>query len=260
MMSTRRPHLPNRGLIVRAAAMLCVILTYLALLPVLPTPWRTPGNPYLYITGVVGTLLLLSSLIFVWVKRSRWGGSPTRWYVDHVNAAMMGTVFVVVHMAGVWQSPPALLLLNLAGLMALGIWARIGLSNRIAGTFGTKTRGFSPAVPEMRDRLHTLIEQKHALLARLDPVASEATFSLTMWHWFFQPCRSWGYARLARKENQLIGTRQSVGPVQAYWRALHLGLAGIFVLGILIHVVVVTFFAGYATDYGEIHWWHLSAW
>ena len=32
------------------------------------------------------------------------------------------------------------------------------------------------------------------------------------------------------------------------------------VLGLVIHVITVTFFAGYVADGGPITWWHLTAW
>jgi hypothetical protein len=47
---------------------------------------------------------------------------------------------------------------------------------------------------------------------------------------------------------------------QAWWRPLHMALAWLFVLGVVIHVVTVTFFAGYVADGGPITWWHLRAW
>jgi hypothetical protein len=28
----------------------------------------------------------------------------------------------------------------------------------------------------------------------------------------------------------------------------------------IIHIIVVTFFAGYVADGGEIYWWHVTAW
>jgi hypothetical protein len=63
-----------------------------------------------------------------------------------------------------------------------------------------------------------------------------------------------------REENGLVGTRASVGMEQAWWRPLHLALAYLFVLGLVIHVITVTFFAGYVADGAAITWWHLKAW
>ena len=57
-----------------------------------------------------------------------------------------------------------------------------------------------------------------------------------------------------------MGTRASVGFAQAWWRPLHLAIAALFVAGLLVHVVTVTFFAGYVADGGRITWWHLMDW
>ena len=57
-----------------------------------------------------------------------------------------------------------------------------------------------------------------------------------------------------------MGMRASVGLEQAFWRPLHLAIAYLFVLGIFIHVITVTFFAGYVAGGGPIGWWHLTAW
>ena len=89
---------------------------------------------------------------------------------------------------------------------------------------------------------------------------SSTTFSPNLSHWLAKPFKTMAYIRLVRAEETLIGTRQSVGGAQAYWRALHLALAGLFVIGLFIHVITVTFFAGYVADGGEIYWWHLTKW
>jgi uncharacterized protein YhhL (DUF1145 family) len=66
--------------------------------------------------------------------------------------------------------------------------------------------------------------------------------------------------RLAREESRLLGVRRAVGPAQAWWRPLHMLIAWVFILGVLVHVVTVTFFAGYVADGGPVTWWHLTAW
>jgi len=68
------------------------------------------------------------------------------------------------------------------------------------------------------------------------------------------------YARLAHRESMLVETRQSLPRSGAYWRPLHLLLAWLFLAGMIIHIIVVTFFAGYTADGGEIYWWHITAW
>jgi Tfp pilus assembly protein PilX len=153
-----------------------------------------------------------------------------------------------------------LLLLALLGLIVLGVWARVRLSARMAATFATKQRAFAPAGAASRGALAALIEHKRALLASLDPAAQEATFSPTLAHWIRSPRETLRYARLVREENGLMGARASVGMQQAWWRPLHLALAYLFVLGLVIHVITVTFFAGYVAGGEPITWWHLRAW
>jgi hypothetical protein len=261
----KRPDLPDRMLVwIVGAAALAVAAWFALLRPALRISWSTPGSAELYIAGVLGALLLLVSMVFVVVKRSGHGSLAPAWFIAHIVCGTLGTVLVVVHSAGFLRRPPALLLLALLGLIALGVWARVRLSARMAGTFATKQRGFSPAAGdnggERRAALAAVIERKRALLASLDPAAQEGTFSPTLVHWARSPRASARYAGLMREENGLVGTRASVGMEQAWWRPLHLALAYLFVLGLVIHVVTVTFFAGYVAGGAPITWWHLRAW
>jgi hypothetical protein len=130
----------------------------------------------------------------------------------------------------------------------------------MAATFASKRTSFAPADPAKRQQFAQIIAAKRTLLSELDPAANEGTFSPTLSHWIRSPVLTWEYARLVREENRLMGTRASVGLEQAWWRPLHLALAYVFVLGIVVHVVTVTFFAGYVADGGPITWWHLKDW
>lgn len=243
------------------AAAALVLAGYFALArPILPAAWRTPGSPELYLTGIAGALLLLVSMVFVLVKRTGHGGPAPAWFVAHVVCSTLGTVLVAIHSAGYLRRPPALLFLALLGLILLGVRARVGLSRRMAATFATKQRAFAPVEPASRARLTAVIEQKRALLPSLDAAAAEATFSPVLAHWVRTPLAAWRYARLAREESRLIGARASVGAEQAWWRPLHLALAYAFVLGLVVHVITVTFFAGYVAGEGQITWWHLMDW
>jgi hypothetical protein len=257
----KRPDLPDLMLLwILGGAALAIAAWFAVLRPALRASWSTPGSTELYLTGVLGALLLLVSMVFVVVKRSGRGQVAPAWFVAHVVCGALGTVLVVVHSAGFLRRPPALLLLALLGLIVLGVWARVRLSARMAATFATKQRAFAAAGPESRAALAAVIERKRALLAALDPSAREATFSPTLAHWIRSPRESLRYARLVREENGLVGTRASVGLEQAWWRPLHLALAYLFVLGLVIHVITVTFFAGYVAGGGPITWWHLTAW
>ncbi|MEQ9574695.1 MAG: hypothetical protein RLN77_03860, partial [Rhodospirillales bacterium] len=99
-----------------------------------------------------------------------------------------------------------------------------------------------------------------ALLPHLAPQASEALFSPTLRHFLTAPLKSLAYARLAREEARLIGARRSVSRLQAWWRPVHMALAWLFLAGLVVHVVLVTLFAGYVADGRDIYWWHLAAW
>jgi len=255
-----RPDISNRTLGTLVAGLAVVILIYAVGRAFLPDALKTPGSPVLYLCGVFGALLLLVSAVFVLVKRAGRGGSPPFWFNAHIIASCLGTVLVVIHSAGYLRRPPALLFLALLGLIVLGVWARIWLSRRVSSTFGEKYGHFGPLPPGQRERLRAVIDQKLDLLRRLDPQAQEGTFSLTLAHWLRHPMLAADYAKLARAERDIIGTRRMVPPQQAYWRAAHLALGYLFVIGLIIHVITVTFFAGYVADGGDITWWHLTQW
>ena len=256
----KRPDLPDRMLVWIVGAAALAIAAWFALRPALRISWSTPGSPQLYLAGVLGALLLLVSMVFVVVKRSGHGALAPAWFIAHVVCGTLGAVLVVVHSAGFLRRPPALLFLALLGLIVLGVWARVRLSARMAATFASKQRGFVPAGGASRTALAAVIERKRSLLASLEPAAREATFSPTLIHWIRSPRASLRYARLVGEENSLTGTRASVGAQQAWWRPLHLALAYLFVLGLVIHVITVTFFAGYVAGGEPITWWHLTAW
>lgn len=258
--SQPRPDIPNRWLIATSLAIPALLALYALALPWLPETLRTPGSPGVYLIGVFGTLLLLVSAVFVLVKRLGRGGSPVVWFVAHVGCGMLGFVLVAIHTTGKLDRPPALLLVNLLVLMALGIWARVRANRAMADTFGTKLRGFAPPDPTRRAALAKILAEKTAVLERLDPSAREATFSVTLAHLIRRPAEAIAYLRLVRAEGRQMGTRQTVATTQAWWRPLHLMLAAAFIVGILVHVVMVTFFAGYVAAGRPITWWHLTAW
>ena len=246
------------SLVAGAAAVL--IVYFAAIQQALPPAWRTPGSPELYLTGVAGAALLLVSMGFVLAKRTGRGGSAPAWFVAHVLGGTAGAVLVAIHSAGFLRRPPALLFLALIALVVLGVWARTRGASRMAATFATKRASFAPADPAKRQQFAQIIAAKRALLSELDPAANEGTFSPTLSHWIRSPALAWEYARLVREENRRMGTRGSVGLEQAWWRPLHLAIAYVFVLGLVVHVITVTFFAGYVADGGPITWWHLKDW
>ena len=254
------PDLPDRSLVVLVAAAVGATAAWFALRPWLAPAWREPGSPQLYLIGVAGALLLLTPAAFALAKRGGASRDPRAWFNAHIGCSLAGAVLIAAHSGGFLRRPPALLLLAIAALAALGVWARIAGARRMAATFASKTHVFAPPDAPTRSRLKGLISKKRALLARLDAGASEGTFSVTLAHLLRTPRLALAYRRLAREESRLLGTRGAAGAAQAWWRPLHMALAWIFVLGVVIHVVTVTFFAGYVAGGGPITWWHLTQW
>ncbi len=252
--------LNNTVLVVLVAVTLFAILCWFALRDLLPPAWRTPGSVPLYLCGVAGALLLLVPTAFSLAKRGGHSQRPVAWFNAHVVCACLGSILIAAHSAGHLGRAPALLLLALAALAALGVWARLRAARLLAATFGSKVAAFSPPDAATRAQLARILERKRALLPALAPQANEGTFSVTLPLLLRNPGTALAYRALEREETRLLGTRRAVPPAQAWWRPLHLGVAWVFVAGIVIHVVTVTFFAGYVADYGPIDWWHLTAW
>jgi hypothetical protein len=250
----------NRRLVLLSAAALAAIAGWFALRHWLAPAWREPGSPQLYLAGVAGALLLLVPVAFALAKRGGASRDPRGWFNAHVICSLAGAVLIAVHSGGFLRRPPALLLATIVALAALGAWARLRGSRRMAATFASKTHVFAAPDAGARERLRQLIAAKRALLKDLDPAAFEGTFSVALPHLLRKPRLALAYARLAREEARLLGTRAAVGAAQAWWRPLHLALAWLFVLGVAIHVATVTFFAGYVAAGKPISWWHLAAW
>lgn len=247
-------------LLALTAGAVAAIAAWFFMHPLLPEPWRVPGSPELYLTGVAGVALLLVPVVFVLMKRGGHSTNPVAWFNAHVTCSLVGMVLIAVHSGGFLRRPPALLLLALVALAILGVWARVRGSRRMAATFSTKAPAFRVPDSATQDRLKQIIADKRRLLQLLDPQASEATFSANLPHFMRHPRLALAYRRLAREETMLLGTRQAVSAAQAWWRPLHMALAWLFVAGIVIHVVTVTFFAGYVADGGPVTWWHITAW
>lgn len=254
------PDIDNRRLTLLAGATVAAIACWFVLRPWLAPAWREPGSPELYLAGVAGALLLLVPAAFALAKRGGASRDPRAWFNAHVGCSLAGAVLIAVHSGGFLRRPPALLLAAIVALAALGVWARLAGARRMAATFASKTHVFAPPGAATRERLRELIAEKVVLLKRIDPQANEGTFSVTLPQLLRAPRLSLAYRRLAREESRLLGTRRAVSAAQAWWRPLHLALAWLFVLGVLIHVVTVTLFAGYVAGGGPITWWHLAAW
>ena len=254
------PDLGDKRLLRLVAIAAGAIAAWFALRPWLAPAWREPGSPELYLTGVAGVLLLLVPAAFALAKRGGRSRDPRAWFNAHVTCSLAGAVLIAAHSGGLLRRPPALLLAAIVVLAALGVWARLRGSRRMAATFASKTHVFAPPDAAARARLKQLIEEKKFILKHLDRDADEGTFSVTLPHLLRRPRLSLAYRRLARRESRLLGTRAAMGAAQAWWRPLHMALAWIFVLGVALHVLTVTLFAGYVAGGGPVTWWHLAAW
>jgi hypothetical protein len=250
----------NARLLRLTVAAAAAIILWFVVRGALPEPWRSPGSPALYVTGVAGVLLLLVPVAFVVAKRGGRSANPVGWFNAHITCSLAGMVLIAIHSGGFLRRPPALLLLALAALAVLGVWARVRGAQRMAATFASKAPAFNVPDAATRERLRALIAEKRRLLPGLDPQATEGTFSVNLPHVIQSPRLALAYRKLTREESLLLGTRRAVPPEQAWWRPLHMALAWLFVLGVVIHVVTVTFFASYVADGGPITWWHLTAW
>ena len=250
--------LPDSRLAGIVIAAIGIALLGLVVTPALPEDLGRPGGPLLQSAAIGGALLLVLS--FVTVLRKKAGHPGKAGFRSHVWLASAGTVLVAIHSTGTMLEIPSLLLVVLAGLIGLGVWSRLVGSKRMARTFGTKMAGFSKPDETVRTRLAALITEKQNLLRLIAPAAQEATFSLQLRHWLATPGQAFAYHCAVMEEHRLIGTRATVSPAQAYWRILHRLLAWGFVAGLVIHIVTVTFFAGYVADGWKIYWWHLAEW
>ena len=258
--SAGRPDLANRRLLIWVAALVVAILGYIVIKPFLPALWQRPGTEILQPMAALGAVLLLAPFLFSLGKRSGHSDIPNRLFILHVGASLLGMFLVSLHAAAAFSGPPLVLIACLALLVLTGVVARLHVSSRMASTFGRKSAPFQAADPDLKAKLRALINKKTALLARLDPQASEALFSPTLRHFLRAPFKSLAYARLARDEARLIGARRSVSRLQAWWRPIHMALAWLFLAGLILHVIMVTFFAGYVAEGRDIYWWHLAAW
>ncbi|MCH8105721.1 MAG: hypothetical protein IIC58_09505 [Proteobacteria bacterium] len=258
MTSQVRPDLPNQGLYA-----LLAISSLILLLSLYFFGTQSPGSPAGQWAATFGAIALLVPLVFSLLKRSGYSASPPFWFVAHVLIASLGAWFIMLHAAGGdWFSPPGIVLLLMMFLLVQGVLLRASISERFSGLFARNSivQGF--AKPEALDKraLGEIIKAKQTLLASLDPAEAEALFSPTLRHWLIHPALSLRYQALANKEAAMVGARQSAGVLLAWSRRIHMLAALLFYLGLLAHIIVVLFFAGYAAGDGDIGWWYITDW
>lgn len=254
----QRPDLSERSIGILVLTLVCAGATLLFALD-LPEP----GSPRGQASATLGALLLLAPLAFVIMKRSGLSDSPPGWFVVHVLATVFGSLLILVHAGnGDWLTPPGLVLLLLIFLVLQGSLLRGTLSRGFSLLFARSSSASGFSAPPTLDKaaLQRLIDSKVALLRKLDPEASESLFSPALQHWLRHPWRSLRYQLLAAREARMVGARASAGAGLAWSRRIHMLVAAGFYLGLLAHVIVVLFFAGYVAGDEAITWWHITDW
>lgn len=253
-----RPDLSERNILL----LLCcvIILTALTLAwPGIPAPGSTVGQS----CALFGAILLLAPFAFVVMKRSGTTDSPPAWFIAHVLATSLGSCLIFIHVAnGNRLSPPGMVLLLMVFLILQGSLLRVVLSRGFSLLFARSSAppGFSAPAGLDKTALQGIIDAKVELLKQLDPTAQEALFSPALKHWLAQPLNSSRYQLLAEREARMVGARTSVAVELRWARRIHMLAALGFYLGLITHVIVMLFFAGYAADGGEIGWWYITAW
>ena len=258
MDKNNRPDLSTNQLATLAAIAVATLGVTLAW-PRMPAPGSTPGQ----ISAAIGALLLLAPLCFSIMKRSGLSDSPPTWFVGHVLFSILGACLIFVHAAaGDWLSPPGVILALLVFLVLQGSLMRAVVARGFSLLFARSSAplGFHAPAGLDRSALQAVIDDKTELLRHLDRDANEALFSPALKHWLRSPLRSCRYQWLAEREARMVGARADADPGLAWARRIHMLIAAAFYLGLLAHVIVVLFFAGYAAGDGPVDWWHVTAW
>ena len=258
MDNSNRPDISARSIVILAA-----LVAFVAALTLLWPGAPAPGSPLAQLCGTLGALLLLAPLAFIIMKRSGFANSPPAWFVGHVIATSLGSCLIFIHAAaGNWLTPPGLVLLLMAFLVLQGSLIRSFLSRGFSLLFARSSlaSGFSAPASLDKTALQNIIDAKIRLLKSIDPAADEALFSPALKHWLRQPWKSIRYLVLAEREARMVGARASAGIGLSWSRRIHMLAALGFYLGLVSHIVVVLFFAGYAADGEPIDWWYITDW
>ncbi len=251
-----RPDLSNQTIIILLILVISGLV--IALSPVIE---HRPGSASAQWSALFGLLALLAPMLFSLLKRGGFSENPPFWFVTHVVCACLGVYFILFHAAaGNWLSPPGAVLILLLFLVIQGGFLRISISSRFSRLFARSAiaGGFAPATVFNKQHLQALIEYKQQLLLKLDNSATEALFSPNLGHWMRHPWLTLCYQKLIAEEARMIGARESAGFWLAWSRRIHMIAAALFFIGLIAHVIVVLFFAGYAAGEGEIDWWYIT--
>ncbi len=237
--------------------------TALGILASLSDPALRPGRTVFHWIGLAGALGMVVAAGHLLLKRSgRYEERKERWTHWHIGIGGVAVFLAAVHATGHLRQFPALIVLASAGLWVTGIYGR-WVAKEISGQTFARSAGFlceptgcqNPHLPE-------LIAAKTVLLARMAPGADEGTFGLYPALCLRHPISAARFFWLSLVERRIVrasnaGTRPTIGWLQRYWRPAHVILAVLAVLGLLGHVVVTLFFAGYAAGGQPVYWWHV---
>ena len=227
-----------------------------------------PGSPIGQSLGIAAALLLLSSLVYVPLRRSDGGNweKPAARSL-HGFVGLLGTSLAIMHSQAALREWSTLVLCAVAGLLATGLYGMVIAPLRVGSTFGRYAIPYAAAAQPDTDTTASdaLLAEKRRLLGTMAADAREGEFVLRWHHWTRDPRTAWRYRRLALAERRAIARNPlsastEIPVFERHWRRVHLGLAGLFVIGILAHVVTTVFFAGYVADGREVYWWHVARW
>lgn len=240
-------------------------------------PWDLrPGSPIGQSLGIAAALILLSTLYYLPLRRSdggRWGKPAAQ--ALHGLAGTAGAALAILHSQAALREWSTLVLLAVVGLLATGIYGRVVAPIRVGTTFGRSAIPYAAAARPhaAATTSDALVAEKRRLLGTIaadaregaKEGAKEGEFVLRWHHWTRSPSKAWRYHRLAISERRALARNplsasSEVSALERLWRRVHLGLAGLFIIGLLAHVVTTVFFAGYVAHGREIYWWHLARW
>ena len=253
-----RPDISNRNIILMVATTVIATTTIL-LWNDLPAPGSASGQ----LSAALGTTLLFAPLCFSMMKRSGFSASPPSWFVAHVISSLLGGGLIFIHVAsGNWFTPPGLVLLLLVLLILQGSLLRAVFSRDFSLLFARSSaaQGFTSPASLDKSVLQRIIDEKTRLLSAFAPNEDEALFSPNLKHWLRAPLASFKYQRLASREAALVGARNSAGVKLSWSRRMHMIAGLLFYLGLLSHIIVILFFAGYAAHGEAIDWWYITDW
>ncbi len=223
----------------------------------------SPGSLIGQSSAAIGFMFLLAPFLFSVMKRSALSQSPPSWFIAHVLFALLGSIFIALHVSGGnWLTPPGFVLMCLIFLFFQGVFIRVIVSKRFSLMFARSSmmRGFKS--PDQLDKiaLQNIINKKIDLLKGIDATQTEALFSPALKHWLKHPIKSTQYQLLADNEARMIAYKKEAGLITCWSRRLHMLIAFLFFVGLFSHIIIVLFFAGYAVQGGDIEWWYITAW